>query len=267
MPSSDTVARPADPSDDPVLTIFEAHFRGLGGCDRYQGSLAFVEARLKRWALGLRSEQIEVLFGAALTHINYPTFRRLCERLAQFPHVSILETGSSAHGTNSSALFARIAAARGGRFLTVDLNPQVSGRAAEMIRQIGGGADCAAICGDSVATLRGLAGTFNVVYLDSYDLAPEQFVEAERHGLREFHTLLERGLLDREALILVDDTPRTLEIFATQADDPYLEQVRAHSLRYGYLPGKGALIARAVRSDPRFEVLAWDYQLLLRYAR
>jgi hypothetical protein len=248
-----------------VMAIFEDHFRGLGACDRYLQTLALVEPRLKRLAHGLTAQQSAVLFGAELTHINYPTFRALCERITQLERLSIVETGSSAHGTNSSALFARIVAQRGGVFTTIDLNSQASGNAAQLFRAIGA-PGCTAICGDSVQTLRQLDQRFNIVYLDSYDLTPEHFLQSEWHGLAEFQVLLERGSLDEaESYILIDDTPRSIEIFASQVDEYYLQKVREHVVRFGRLPGKGALIAEAVRSNASFEVLAWEYQLLLRY--
>jgi predicted O-linked N-acetylglucosamine transferase (SPINDLY family) len=251
-----------------VTEIFEEHFRNLGGCDRYLDSLAFVEPRVKALAAGLRPEQIKTLFGEELTHINYPTFRALCERIAALRSLTIVETGSSAHGTNSSALFARIAAHRGGAFTTIDLNPQVTAQATQIFAALGCSGCCTALCGESIGTLRSLTGRFNVAYLDSYDLTPEEFVASERHGLAELQTLLERDLLDaQEAYVLVDDTPRTIEILATQVDDSYLRSAREHVVRYGRLPGKGALIAEAVRSNPDFEILAWEYQLLLKFSR
>jgi protein O-GlcNAc transferase len=251
-----------------VMHIFEEHFRSLGGYDRYRDSLAFVAPRLKELAAGLRAEQIATLFGEELTHINYPTFKELCRRIAHLERIAIVETGSSAYGTNSSALFARIAAQRCGSFTTIDLNPQAVAQATQIFAVLGCSGCCTALCGDSVGTLRSLTGRFTVAYLDSYDLLPDQFAAAERHGLAEFETLLERELLDaRESYVLIDDTPRTIEILATQVDDSYLQRAREHVIHYGRLPGKGALIAQAVRSNPDFEILAWEYQLLLRFSR
>jgi hypothetical protein len=250
-----------------VATIFEDHFRTLGGSDRYRDTLAFVEPRLKRLAAGLTPDQIATLFGAELTHINYPTFKVLCERMARLERLSIVETGSSAYGTNSSALFARIVARCGGSFTTIDINPQATANALQLFRALGCTERCTAICGDSVSTLRTLGQTFNVAYLDSYDLTPDYFVQSEQHGLAEFQTLLESRLLDAaESYILIDDTPRTIEIFASQVDDYYLHKAREHVVRYGRLPGKGALVAAAVRRSTGFEILSWEYQLLLRFS-
>jgi hypothetical protein len=246
------------------MAIFEEHFRGLGACDRYLETLALVEPRLKRLAQGLSATQVGVLFGAELTHINYPTFQRLCEAMARCERISTVETGSSAYGTNSSALFARIVARCGGNFTTIDLNPQASANAAQLFRTLDA-SGCTAVCGDSVAVLSKLDQRFNIVYLDSYDLTPDHFPQSEWHGLAEFKTLTERNLLEDEAYILIDDTPRSIEIFASQVDEHYLQKVREHVVRFGRLPGKGALILEAIRGNPSFEVLAWEYQLLLRY--
>jgi hypothetical protein len=250
-----------------VVAIFEEHFRALGGSDRYRETLAFVEPRLKRLASGLSPDQIATLFGAELTHINYPTFKALCERLMRLERLAIVETGSSAYGTNSSALFAKIVARCGGSFTTIDINPQATANAIQLFRALASTERCTAICGDSVSTLRSLGQTFNVAYLDSYDLTPDHFVQSEQHGLAEFQSLLESRLLDTaESYILIDDTPRTIEIFASQVDDYYLQKVREHVIRYGRLPGKGALVAAAIRRSASFEILSWEYQLLLRFS-
>jgi len=267
-PAAPAAIAAARPDTAAVMDVFEEHFRSLSAYDRYRDSLAFVEPRLKSLAPGLSGAQITALFGRELTHINYPTFRDLCERVAGLQRVAVVETGSSSYGTNSSALFARIAALRGGSFTTIDLNPAVSARAGQMFAALGCSGCCKALCGDSITTLRSMAGQFTIAYLDSYDLTPEQFVASERHGLAEFQTLLERELLDaQESYILIDDTPRTIEILATQVDDQYLQRAREHVISFGRLPGKGALIAQAVRGHADFEILSWEYQLLLRYSR
>jgi hypothetical protein len=245
--------------------IFERHFRSLNAYDRFLSDMSFVEPRLKRFAHGLTSEQISVMFGRELTHINYPTFRQLLQAAQAFGTLRIFETGSSAYGTNSSALFAQLAMACSGTFTTVDLNPQTAARVAQLFEGLGCGSGVRAVCADSLAYLARTSVPFNVVYLDSYDLLPEHFVAAENHGWNEFRALLSRELLAPEgALVLVDDTPRTLDIMATQVDDSLLGRVREHIATHGRMPGKGALIARHVASDPRFEILAWEYQLLVR---
>jgi hypothetical protein len=267
MPAPLSAASAASAASGSALAIFEEHFASLGGYDRYRDTLAFVDSRLKRVAAGLNAAQLTALFGTEVTHINYPTFKALCRCIDELPSVSILETGSSAYGTNSSALFAKVASHRRGRFVTVDLNPRVSASAAQTFLALGCTEYCTALTGDSVATLRGLDRRFNVVYLDSFDLLPDRFEQSEQHGLAEFRTLLQHGLLDPvESYILIDDTPRSVEIFATQVDDRYLDSVRLHVAMHGRLPGKGALIAQAARAMPNVTVVSWEYQLLLRYS-
>lgn len=256
-----------------ALSILEDHFRGLNAYDRYRSTGAFVPTLLKRLAAGLDARQIAVLFGEELAHINYPTFRTLFEQLDALERLLILETGSSAHGTNSSTLFARLICRLGGTFHTVDIDPIVSANARRIIAQVHAEAGsrpevaCAAFCSDSIRFLASVSGHYSLVYLDSYDLIPGRFVESERHGLAEFRALVDRELLDPAcALILVDDTPRSVEILATQVDERYLVAAREHVARFGRLPGKGALIREQALADPRFELLAWEYQLLLRYS-
>ena len=264
MQGATVYANTDDASRSALLEVLEAHFRGLAACDRYKGSAALVEPRLKRLAAGLSASQIRALFGEELAHINYPTFRTLFERIDWPLPLSILETGSSAHGTNSSALFAKVIARFGGRFTTVDLNPMVSAHARKIL-QAHGASDCAAVCDDSVRFISSATDRYNVVYLDSFDLLPGRFVDSERHGAAEFHGLISRGLLQDGALILVDDTPRSIEILATQVDDAHLLAAREHVVQHGRLPGKGALIREQAAASESFEIVSWEYQLLLRY--
>lgn len=250
-----------------ALSILDRHFRTLGACDRYLRTGAYVEPRIKRFAGGLSAAHIAVLFGEELTHINYSTFRQLVERACALRYLSILETGSSAHGTNSSLLFAHLVKAFGGQFRTVDLNPAVTAHVRALFEQLVALDQCTAACSDSLSFIASASGPFNLIYLDSYDLLPGRFVESEQHGRAEFETLLNRGLLDADGtLILIDDTPRSIEILASQVDDQYLLAAREHVARHGRLPGKGALVRERAQADPRFEILAWEYQLLLRFS-
>lgn len=212
---------------------------------------------------------VEVLVGSNLAHwqhINYHTFSRLFEAIAQLiEHPVILETGSSAHGVNSSLLLASLAQATGGSFATVDLNPTTTQRVAAMLAdKFGPTPNLQCHCGDSVAFIEDFAGSPNVVYLDSYDLNPGQFAESAAHGLREFECLLPKLSAPR-SLILIDDTPRSREIFRKMCPPDYVSAVDRYFATTGRLPGKGETIVEAITDDDRFQILDWEYQLLLLY--
>jgi hypothetical protein len=212
------------------------------------------------------AESVDVQRSERIGHVTYPTFTALFERITGFERLSILETGSSSHGTDSSALFAKLVRSCGGHFTTVDIDALATANARRIFRALGCGIECVARCTESVNFIRSSPDSYNVVYLDSYDLVPGLFAEAERHGYAELETLLAAQRLEHEALILIDDTPNSMEAFARQADAGYLRAVAAHRARHGRLPGKGALILEWITGRRDFEILAHDYQLLLRYA-
>jgi predicted O-methyltransferase YrrM len=199
-------------------------------------------------------------------HINYFTFRRFFEEIANLAGpFRILETGSSAYGVSSSRLLSALADATGSSFDTVDLAPRTHARVADELRRLYPASTALhAHCGDSVAFLRAIEGIANVIYLDSYDLDPDHYDEAAAHGLAEFDALLPK-LDPAGAIILIDDTPGARSYFATQLAAKSLARVDEYVDANGFLPGKGALIARRIVGDARFSIVAWEYQLLIRY--
>ena len=201
-------------------------------------------------------------------HICHFTFERLfLEAASWIKTPKILETGSSAHGTNSSILFSSLINTVGGCLDTVDLNPETTSRIQNLIvkkyPQLGGRARCHNM--DSVAFINEIEGTFNIVYLDSYDLYPSIFKESEEHGLKEFEAIIPK--LTENALILIDDTPRSREIFKLMNDAAFMEAVDTHVQNTGYLPGKGALIIKKIQQDHRFKIISHEYQLLIKFSR
>jgi hypothetical protein len=117
--------------------------------------------------------------------------------------------------------------------------------------------------GDSVEFIKSYSGPkINIAYLDSFDLYPEQFYESEIHGLEEFKALtsqLQKGY----SFILIDDTPRTFEIYSKIAGVDIIEAAKNFHTKTGRIPGKGSLIANYINNDSRFDILAWEYQLLI----
>ena len=104
----------------------------------------------------------------------------------------------------------------------------------------------------------------NVIYLDSYDLDPDHYDEAAAHGLAEFEALLPK-LDPAGAVILIDDTPATRPYIATQLSGVNLAKADDYLAKRGFMPGKGATIAKQIDGDPCFKIIAWEYQLLIAY--
>lgn len=201
-------------------------------------------------------------------HVCHYSFKRLLTELASLEEApKILETGSSAHGTNSSKLFFEVVDLLDGEFDTVDLNTEATQRVQSLLEQryahIMGKAHCHN--GDSVEYIRNAQGSYNVVYLDSYDLYPGIFKESEEHGLAEFIEV--SGKLADTAYILIDDTPRTRVIFDRMNDAKFMSAVDEHLRLHGHLPGKGALVLKMIANDARFTILYHEYQLLLKFRR
>lgn len=201
-------------------------------------------------------------------HVCHYSFERLVLELASFKkEIKILETGSSAHGTNSSKLFFEIIDLLGGEFDTVDLNPEATQRVQSLLEQGFPHLMDRVHCnnGDSVEFIRDAQGPFDVVYLDSYDLYPGIFKESEQHGLSEFTSIVDK--LSDIAYVLIDDSPRTRSIFDKMNTPEFMSAVDSHVQIFGHLPGKGALVLQAVTKDPRFTILHHEYQLLLKFQR
>ena len=199
-------------------------------------------------------------------HVCHYSFEHLIKQLATLNRPpKIIETGSSAHGTNSSRLFFEIINVLGGNFDTVDLNPEATQRVQNMLKQgfphLTENIHCHT--GDSVDFINSIQGPLDVVYLDSYDLYPGIFLESEQHGLSEFKGVMNK--LADTAYILIDDTPRTRKIFEKMNDTAFMLAVDAHLQQHGHLPGKGALIQELIKNDPRFSVIYHEYQLLIKY--
>lgn len=254
-------------------TLVEAHFATLGETDVLELGDAYSRLLKPDRTTGGALDHLLKAFADVLVagkaarwrHVNYFTFLALGRAIDQLIETPlILETGSSAHGTNSSMLLAALAEQGGGRFDTVDINPATTQRLqASLAERFGASPRLHCHTGDSVAFLQAFAGTANIVYLDSYDLNPGDFQNSARHGLAEFEALLPK--LQPTTLILIDDTPKSRDIFRKMTPPDYLAAVDQHIGLHNRLPGKGELIAEAIRTDRRFQILDWQYQLLLLY--
>lgn len=171
----------------------------------------------------------------------------------------ILETGSSAWGTNSSRLFDDYVACFGGELRTVDI------RIAPLLglwRDLG--PRSVMVCDDSVRFLRrwveeNPGRKADLVYLDSYDLDPASPTPAAVHALRELDAI--RPALRDGSLLLVDDTPASTDYFT----GPEREAVLRFHESTGLVPGKGMLIDVYLRSDPAVAKIHHRYQALYRF--
>jgi hypothetical protein len=192
-------------------------------------------------------------------HVNRKSLTDTLTLLGGRP-AHILETGSSAWGTNSSRLFDSYVRRFGGSLTTIDIR-------ADAAHDLRGDVSPTTemIVADSVRALQWIAGRpnypkFDLVYLDSFDLDVGDPIPSMVHGLAEFLRL--DPLIKPGTLVLIDDTP---------VDDAAWRRVAGSDAsgverETGIGPvtsGKGALVVKLL--DPtRYTVLHHDYQLLLR---
>ena len=196
--------------------------------------------------------------GCPETHINHTSLLDTIRHLDGRPAV-ILETGSSAWGTNSTCLWDAYVQEFGGRLWSVDLRRTPS-------RQLRGKLSPATtlVADDSVAFLERWARNhrgeaISLVYLDSWDLDAQSPMPASLHCLREYEAI--RPFLRGGALLLVDDTPGSEEWLATSLRDEAI----IYRETTGLWPGKGMLLDLMLAQHPRVTKLHHRYQILYRF--
>lgn len=184
------------------------------------------------------------------------TLTTALERLGGKPAV-ILETGSSAWGTNSSLLFDSYVNSFGGTFTSVDIRAEPMFR----LRSLCTGRS-EFFCDDSVSFLRRIAAQAvrpDLVYLDSWDVDWTDPLASAMHGLHEF--LIVFPLLRDGALLLVDDTPLDSDVMR-KVQSANTEHFDRFSRIYGFTPGKGALIKNFLLKSGAGRGVKHEYQLL-----
>lgn len=152
----------------------------------------------------------------------------------------IVETGTSAWGTDSTRLWDSYVSRFGGEFWSVDISSLPSRR---LNSQVGNRTHL--VVQDSVEFLEGFAAfgsgaLINLCYLDSWDLDWNDPHPAAIHGLAEWNALL--PMLGAGSKVLIDDTPTDI----SWVPENYRDQALEYEAEFGTLPGKGALILREI---------------------
>ncbi len=184
-------------------------------------------------------------------HVNRVGMTIALRHLGERPAL-IVETGTSAWGTDSSRLWTAYVNMFGGEFWSVDIRPEAS----EALKSVSARAHYAV--GDSVQFLSNFTvpsqyAAVDVAYLDSYDLDIHNPWPAMEHGLAEWLALTPH--LAPGSVVVVDDTPIEPYFFGPEA---------AHFRdREGFIPGKGALILRDADILGDFKILYHHYDVVL----
>lgn len=200
-------------------------------------------------------------YASRIDHPCRKTFSLALNKLGGKP-ACIIETGSSAWGTNSSLLFNLYVASFGGRFETVDIRCQPSFNLEHKCCS-----NTLLHCDDSVAFLRKWSKRnpdtkIDLLYLDSCDVDWYSPNGSAFHGLAEFFSISDN--LKSGSLLLIDDTP--LDSSQMKNVQPaYTQPFEEYFQRNHFYPGKGALIKKLLQSIGRGRQLLHEYQLLWQF--
>lgn len=173
----------------------------------------------------------------------------------------IIETGSSAWGSNSSLLFDAYVRRFGGHFESVDLRMEPSIRLQKKCSP-----QTILHCDDSVKFLQKWSRDhrshkIDLLYLDSWDVNWLDPTPSALHGLAEF--LAASPHLKNGSLLLIDDTPANPEFFISAQSE--LGAFIDYQSIQGFYPGKGSLVKELLKSMGRGKEVMHNYQLLWQF--
>jgi hypothetical protein len=222
------------------MELFENHFNNLVG-NLYHDKLSDTYEMFSNKGSG--------------KHLNYLTFKKLFENIVKIKEPLILESGIASAGTQSTYLFNEYVKKYGGRFWSVDINPN-------LVRQHEGNMcpSTQLICDDSVKFFDKWVlenKKVDVVYLDSYDLDFYNPEPSANHGLKEYLSLL--PVLKEGSILLIDDTP--INPYWLDSRGTLYNDMEVYYKKNNYMPGKGMDVLKASNA----EVLLHNYQVLYKF--
>jgi hypothetical protein len=172
----------------------------------------------------------------------------------------ILESGIASRGTQSTYLFNEVVRKYGGRFWSVDNDPELV--AAHQGNMCPG---TKLIHNDSVAFFKewtsastSTSPNADVIYLDSYDLDFYNPEPSAKHGLAEYMAL--KPAIKKDTLLLIDDTPINPYWLDTRGETYY--DMLDYYGTFGIMPGKGMYVLDEVTNADK---LIHNYQVLYRF--
>ncbi|NQV77770.1 MAG: hypothetical protein HQ490_05375 [Lutibacter sp.] len=100
----------------------------------------------------------------------------------------------------------------------------------------------------------------DLLYLDSWDVDWINPMQSAIHGLNEFSSIL--NSLRTGSIVLIDDTPVSASIME-RVHPKYIQNFLEFKEKYGFFPGKGALVKMLIELSGKHEIIAHEYQLLI----
>jgi hypothetical protein len=225
-----------------ILRFFRDYLRYINlRFSRIDNSSQLVEKHFQTWS--------------DTNHQCFEGLRLALELLDNKPSL-IVETGTSAYGTDSSRLFDSYITRFGGEFYSVDINPHARQRLTFQHSR-----NSHFVVSDSLTFLENfrLESTefkIDLAYLDSRDVDWSHPNESAFHGYEEYLRIKDQ--LKPGSVIIIDDTPRTLNWIPEECVEIAQEYWRAN----GVLPGKGALILKEVQGNPSVKIVYHEYNLV-----
>lgn len=192
-------------------------------------------------------------FWSELDHVNFKLFKILSTELSGKP-AFILETGTSAWGTDSTRFWNTYVSKFGGKVISVDLRNNAGIQLRHQLSK-----KTTLVTSDSVKYLKENPFTdVDLYYFDSADVDWSEPKFAIRHGLEETNAVL--NLLKPGTIVVFDDTPKN----ENYVEEHLKEIVRVHYENEGFYPGKGPLAIRALQEVYEIEVLHHEYSFACR---
>lgn len=183
-----------------------------------------------------------------LRHVNFTLFKILAEELAGKP-TFILETGTSAYGTDSTRFWNSYITKFGGKVISVDIREK-----AGILLKYQLNKNTKLETSDSVKYLKENPYTdVDLYYFDSADVdwaSPEFSIN---HGLQELLAVVD--LLKPGKIVVFDDTPISENYVETHLREPVLSFKKQH----GFYPGKGSLAIKILEEKFKIQVLHHEY--------
>ena len=186
-------------------------------------------------------------------HPNLGAFLCALEELGGKPAV-IVETGTSAWGTDSTRLWASYVQRFGGELWSVDLRREASERLKGQLK-----GNVRFVVGDSVEFLNGANyPKADLYFLDSWDVDWSDPDPAAHHGYKEFQAI--RNTLKIGDILIIDDTPRDYSFLPTSI----VTNLEDKQIETELMPGKGARVFQEIQNDPKYKILHHEYSIVVK---
>jgi len=183
---------------------------------------------------------------ASPQHINRGAFLKTIKELNGNP-AKILETGTSAWGTDSTRLWDKYIKHFGGEFISIDIRKEPANRLKRHMQN-----NTKLLIDDSVKVLREIKSSFNLYYFDSYDLDLDNPEPCAIHGHKEYLAIKHK--LRINDIVFIDDTPIHFNHLPKESEIFF----KNHRV----LPGKGAFAIPDLINSFTIDILHHEYSFV-----